>query len=468
VLHSHSRLALRRLFESCIYLLQATRRGGAQPSAVVMSMMGTRLQLSPTRLSKPAFSLCLQIGKSQQSLSSHSMKRLYMISANNNTTAMEMPTSTRTNSTDHDNNHIIVIGAGVLGLSTCTLLQSRFPRRRITLLAAELPSTSTSASSAQSGNISASYASAWAGAHYRPIFPSTPQLKMEFQLAQSTFEVMKRIAVETPEAGVGLMQGVEFLDEPGEGELGMMDGDVYAGVGDGFRVLRGEELMEGVKWGCEYGTYCVNVPIYCRWLLGGFEKRGGIVLRRRIGDVVEAFDVAKDQDEVGGDVSMVINCSGTNFGHDAKVKIIRGQTCLVKNPYHRTVTRQYADGRWATLIPRPLEGGTIVGVSKEIGDQEEKSRPETRQQLLEQSIECFPDFVKKLEEFEVLRDNVGRRPFREGGLRVEVEGLEDGRKRIIHGYGAGGRGYELSWGIAQQVVEMVSSTNTAKDEPVMP
>lgn len=267
-----------------------------------------------------------------------------------------------------------------------------------------------------------------------------------------------------------LVTGVEYLDRPGEGELGMRDGDVYAGIGDGFRVLKREGeggWMEGVRWGCEYGTYCVNVPVYCGWLMRGFEGRGGKILKRGIGGAMEAFDVDRSNG-VGGEASTVVNCSGTNFGQDPKVKIIRGQTVLVKNPYHRTVTRQYADGRWATLIPRPLDGGTIVGVSKEISDAEEKARPETRQLLLEQSVECFPDFVQKVEDFEVICDNVGRRPFREGGLRMEVEELEDGRKRIVHGYGAGGRGYELSWTVAERLVELVSSAGSVKAENMVP
>ncbi len=374
-------------------------------------------------------------------------------------------TSIATNAPIPNDEHspILVIGAGILGLSAATLLQSRFPNRIIKLLAAELHSPSIDPTKELN---SASYASAWAGAHYRPIFPSTPQLQAESVLAQRTFEVMKKIAVEAPEAGVQLMQGIEYLDRPGEGEMRMKDGDVYAGVGDGFRVLGEKELMEGAVWGCEYRTYCVNVPVYCKFLLQKFEKSGGKVMRKRIGGVVEAFELGEGG--VGGEVKIVVNCSGTNFDLDAKMKIIRGQTVLVKNPYHRTLTRQYADGRWATLIPRPLDGGTIVGVSKEIDDEEEKPRPETRRLLLEQSVECFPGFVKRVEDFDVIMDNVGRRPFREGGLRIEVEHVDGNRKRIVHGYGAGGRGYELSWGAAEKIVELVDQRGTEEAKPPMP
>jgi hypothetical protein len=40
-------------------------------------------------------------------------------------------------------------------------------------------------------------------------------------------------------------------------------------------------------------------------------------------------------------------------------------------------------------------------------------------------------------------------------MRLEVETLPDQRK-IVHAYGAGGRGFELSWGIAEEVRRMVN------------
>jgi D-amino-acid oxidase len=340
--------------------------------------------------------------------------------------------------------HVLVIGAGVLGLSVAILLQSQNPQTKITIIASELPSDPSP---------SPNYASPWAGAHYRPIPGSTPQLQSEARLAKRTFEIMKRIAAETPEAGVELMLGVEYLESPPDANLVLRSGDEVAGPGDGFRVLQREELPDGVRWGCEYGTYCVNVPVYCNWMLSKFMDGGGKVVRRQLGDAGAAFEAAKQ--EGVEDVQTVINCSGTSFGCDPAVKIIRGQTVLVRQQFGKTVTRQNSDGSWAFLIPRPCGGGTIVGGSKEMGDMEEKPRAEMRTKLLRQSVQYFPDFVKREEEFDIVRDNVGRRPFREGGLRLESEILADGRRRIIHAYGIGGRGYETSWAIAERVVELV-------------
>jgi hypothetical protein len=75
---------------------------------------------------------------------------------------------------------------------------------------------------------------------------------------------------------------------------------------------------------------------------------------------------------------------------------------------------------------------------------------------LQRSVQAFPEFVDPVTKFEIVKDNVGRRPWREGGLRIEAEDAGPGNV-VVHGYGAGGRGYEISWGAADLIVELVKS-----------
>lgn len=343
-------------------------------------------------------------------------------------------------------NHIVVIGAGVTGLSVATLLQSELHNAGVTIIAAETPMTASP---------SADYASRWAGAHYRPIPRSTRQLDQEATMALRTAEIMEQIAKESPEAGVEPTPGVEYFENPPPEILALKTGDVYAGPNDEFRVFNQAELPPGVSWACEYWSYCVNIEIYCRWLLDRFLSRRGQVIQHRLSTAADAFDFARQRGL--GKVAIVVNCSGRNFDQDPEMKIIRGQTVLVKQQYPKTITRQNRDGSWAFLVPRPLGGGTIVGGTKEIEDWEARPRPETQQRLLRQCVETFPDFVGCVDEFEVIKDNVGRRPWREGGYRIEAETVGPGRV-LIHGYGAGGRGYELSWGAAERVVQLVKES----------
>jgi D-amino-acid oxidase len=48
---------------------------------------------------------------------------------------------------------------------------------------------------------------------------------------------------------------------------------------------------------------------------------------------------------------------------------------------------------------------------------------------------------------------VGLRPVREGGTRVEKERI--GATWVVHNYGAGGAGYQSSYGCAQAAVDLV-------------
>lgn len=65
-------------------------------------------------------------------------------------------------------------------------------------------------------------------------------------------------------------------------------------------------------------------------------------------------------------------------------------------------------------------------------------------------MKWFPFEPKSKRDFEVIRDIVGRRPAREEGLRIEAEKIA-GNRVVFHAYGAGGRGFELSRGVAEDV-----------------
>ncbi len=132
----------------------------------------------------------------------------------------------------------------------------------------------------------------------------------------------------------------------------------------------------------------------------------------------------------------------------------QGQTCLVRNPVSSTITRQNQDGSWSFCIPRPLDGGTIIGGTKQPHDWDPNPSPEIRARLLASASKWFPFTPESGGQFDVIRDIVGRRPAREGGLRIEMEPVEDG-KNIVHAYGAGGRGFELSRGVAEDVTALM-------------
>jgi hypothetical protein len=125
----------------------------------------------------------------------------------------------------------------------------------------------------------------------------------------------------------------------------------------------------------------------------------------------------------------------------------------------KTVTRQNKDGTWNFIIPRFFSGGTIVGGSKQSGNWAVEPDENIRKTLLAAGRKLRPYATgcqgHEDKEIGVIADVVGRRPTREGGMRIEVESkMVDGLSRnLIHAYGAGGRGYEISWGVAAEVAK---------------
>lgn len=163
---------------------------------------------------------------------------------------------------------------------------------------------------------SINYASPWAGAHYRPVPGSSPQVLREANQAERTYQYLKRVAADEPAAGIKFVKGVEYLEAPpAEYSDPQSLRNVYASV-DGFRLLARDELPVGVKWGTEYGTWVINSPVYCAHMLRKFIVRGGQTKKYTLANMKEAFSLAQN-------VRTVVNCSGMGF-EDPESFIIRG------------------------------------------------------------------------------------------------------------------------------------------------
>ncbi|KAF4983716.1 hypothetical protein FZEAL_932 [Fusarium zealandicum] len=364
---------------------------------------------------------------------------------------------------------IVVIGAGIIGL-TCALkiqqLLAESPSHASTsvlLVAKEWPTSIPGAPISHSID----YASMWAGAHVRPIPASTSQLRREADWLKKTVAEFERQRQSEPWVGLRRLPGIEYLEDPPPEYL-KLDGESFAAESGlpGYRRYESHELPDGVKLGFEYETYCINSPLYCNSLLRKFIVQGGKTLQQELKSELEPFTLAPS-------VQCVVNASGVGF-NDSKTFPIRGQVALTNLASAcKTITRQNKDGTWSFVIPRSFNGGTVVGGTKEPGERSIEPSAELRDRILASAQPLIAEACAEQQAqgtLKVIKDVVGRRPAREGGMRVETEVKDDGKetRHIIHAYGAGGRGYELSWGVASEVMELVrdvlASTSAPKSE----
>jgi glycine/D-amino acid oxidase-like deaminating enzyme len=118
------------------------------------------------------------------------------------------------------------------------------------------------------------------------------------------------------------------------------------------------------------------------------------------------------------------------------------------------------------VVPRPGSGTTILGGCKQVGNWS----VEVDQELNERIVAGMKKFGLADElrgedgQFEILSYQVGFRPGRKGGPRVEIEG--EG-VWVLHNYGHAGGGYQNSVGCAEEVVRLLEALTTTWFEIIL-
>lgn len=337
---------------------------------------------------------------------------------------------------------IVIVGAGVVGLSTALAICENLPiRHRITIIADHFPDDSIYVSE---------YTSPWAGAHFRP-FPSKNEHEArESELTRITQAYFRKLAKKNPESSIKFVKGIEYFEKPDSFYKNLSKG--YTEEVENFEVLNESHLPEGVNLGTSYDTWVLNSPMYIQFLQRKLQFEYDVkTLKKRLSSLKEVNKYVKHD-------PIIVNCSGRGLkyegGYDEDNFPIRGQTLLVnpptKNPYSdKTITHQLRDGLWTFCITRPLNGGTIVGGTKQVNDLKDTPRDEDTNELIRRGSKLFPELMKEDENgkkyFDIVKINVGFRPARKNGLNLTTQRYD--KNIIINAYGAGGMGYELSYGI---------------------
>jgi D-amino-acid oxidase len=193
---------------------------------------------------------------------------------------------------------VVVVGCGVVGLSTALRLREAGLDARI--VAADPPEKTTSAVAA----------AIW---YPYKAYPEEDVLRW----GRRTFEVFEELAGQ-PETGVRMREGLELRRERA-GE------PWWAGAVPGVRRCTEDELPPGYRDGHAFVVPVVEMPVYLRHLRDRFAAVGGTVEQR----------VVSHPDELADEASVVVNCAGLGAGGlvgDASMSPIRGQVLRVRNP----------------------------------------------------------------------------------------------------------------------------------------
>jgi D-amino-acid oxidase len=311
---------------------------------------------------------------------------------------------------------VLVLGAGVSGLSCAALLAER--ELAVEVWAREEPLATTSAVAAalwypfEAGP--PERVGAWAVRSYARFVElaraGVPGVALE------PLVDLRAPAVEVP-AWVHALEGFEPL---GMAELGAIELGAFA---QGWRAR----------------VPVIETPLYLPWLAARV-RAAGVRFERR---TLETLDETHGFDAV-------VNCTGLGartLCGDTRCFPIRGQIARVaRGAVERALVFQHADGVFGYVVPRGRD--CVLGGTAERGVESLAVDVATSRTILARCRALEPRL-----ETELTSSAVGLRPGRDA-IRLERAALDDGRP-LVHDYGHGGCGVTLSWACAEDACALL-------------
>jgi D-amino-acid oxidase len=313
----------------------------------------------------------------------------------------------------------VVLGAGVVGLTTAICLAEAGLRVRIRTAA--WPAQTTSAV---------------AGALIGPVFaaPGHPAGAAVAAWERAGVEEFTALAAD-PGTGVHIGRG-RFAARPAavEGGTPSLDGLPEA------RLCRPEELPDGFGFGFWASLPLVDMTRYLPYLTERLAAAGGEIQLRPV----------RTLDEAAPEAPLLANCTGIgarDLVPDPTTHPVRGQHVVVANPGLETFFLEAPIGpSWAAYLPHG--GRVVLGGVAGTDDWNTEPDPATAAAILRRCADIEP----RLARAEVVAHTAGLRPARP---RVRLEAVEIGGIRCVHNYGHGGSGVALSWATAREAADLL-------------
>ncbi|MGW6569596.1 NAD(P)/FAD-dependent oxidoreductase [Streptomyces sp. NPDC054975] len=311
---------------------------------------------------------------------------------------------------------VIVVGGGVIGLTTALTLAERGLRVRVW---SRDPVTATT--------------SAVAGALWWP-YRIEPAAEVGGWSLES-LRVYEKLGADPVATGVRVVPGVHA-------DTALADLGDWAREVAGLRQLSAPEVPGPYGTGIAARLPLIDMPVHLSWLRGRLEAAGGVVEQR----TVTGFD------EAARSARVVVDCTGLGARElvpDAGLRPVRGQLVLVENPGIEEwfTAADGASSETTYFFPQP--GRLILGGTAQEGDERREPDPATAAEIVARCARIRPEIAGA----RILGHRVGLRPARAGGVRIAADPLPSGG-RLVHNYGHGGAGVTVAWGCARNAADL--------------
>ncbi|WP_307835276.1 FAD-dependent oxidoreductase [Streptomyces adelaidensis] len=313
---------------------------------------------------------------------------------------------------NESNSDVIVVGGGVVGLTTAVVLAES--GRQVRIWAREPAERTTSAV---------------AGGLWWPYRIEPEEFVGAWALA--SLAVYEELAARPEETGVRMVEGVH-------GETALDGLGEWASRVTGLRAATADEYAGVGLWA---RLPLIDMPAHLGWLRRRFVAAGGVVEERTVTDLAAVGARA------------VVNCAGLgarDLVPDPSVRPVRGQLVVVENPGVTTwlTSVDHAGSESTYFIPQP--GGLILGGTAEEDAWSLTPDPAIAEEIVKRCAAVRPEIAGA----RVIEHRVGLRPARPA-VRLERELLPGGRV-LVHNYGHGGAGVTVAWGCARVAEQLAS------------
>lgn len=374
--------------------------------------------------------------------------------------------------------NIVVIGAGVTGLTVAHELLMADPENKVTIVSKNFPTDF---------KMDKNYTSPIAGANWES-FATDEDLNVQ-QIDTVGYRKFIHFAKTRPEAGVTarLNRVLVTMDRFKNVDNSAKHFPWFQNLDPNFRELRADEYdTKKFAYGYEFDSIVIRTSYYMTFLINemwkiagpaassnqfsgvpgenGFHESRFNIKRHSLTSIKEAFNL-----HASGVADIVVNCSGLGAKYlediepEEKEKMvpIRGVVFVLENNTgldRITVVETGKDepsDEALYIMPR-REGELILGGCFQKGNHSEFVEPSLKNRILSRAQKYLPEY--DWSNMKIAREQVGFRPFREGGYRIERTG------KIVHCYGMGGAGFQSSWGSAERAVKLVKELKNRKSK----
>lgn len=370
--------------------------------------------------------------------------------------------------TDKKLETVVVVGSGVSGLTTASVLIEKFPQiKKLVVVGREIINDPAHTS------LQHEFTS-WAGGANHMSFASDDDYKQQ-QWDHVTYKKFMFLGRNFKNSGIRIMKNKLIMFKSLNTPWYIKEKQC-----EGVKVISDEELqyrgLDPEKYkGFEYLTCTITPYIYLAFLRNELEKTNKVKIKKCLKTLHSFEDV---QEFVGFKPDLIVNCTGLGARtilstypcerQEIEEKIIpyKGQICVINKdlPFQVTVENLPSDDyvsdyvksingayQFSHIFPRS-DGYSIVGGISCPGVYDNTKDEKVSQKI----VENIKKFVPELTEdgpVEITFDYVALRPGRKGGVRVEHKRYDD--YEVIHNYGIGGAGFQASVGLALEVSELV-------------